>query len=101
MKLKKGDTVKIRAGNDRGIQAKILRVFPSVHMVTVEGVNMRKKHMRARRQGQKGEVIQRAVSIPASRVMLVCPKCGKPTRIGVRVEGSAKTRVCKKCGATV
>ena len=99
MKIRKGDQVKIIAGNDRGAQGKVLRVFSRERMVMVEGVNVRKKHVRGRRQGQKGEVIQRPVPIPVSRVMYVCPKCGKPARVGFRIEGAVKIRSCKRCGA--
>ncbi|OGZ96818.1 MAG: 50S ribosomal protein L24 [Candidatus Sungbacteria bacterium RIFCSPLOWO2_02_FULL_51_17] len=100
MKLKKGDTVTVISGKDRGKSGKILEVHVSSGRIRVEGVNMRKKHRRARQPGKKGEVVNMPLSIHTSNVMAVCPKCGKPTRIGYRVnDAMAKRRVCKKCEA--
>lgn len=102
MKLKKGDTIKVIAGNDKGKTGAILTVFPKEGQVLVEGVNVKKKHVRPHAQGQKGEIVQLPRPFRSSRAMLVCPKCGMPTRVGRRVsrEGDT-TRVCKKCGAVL
>lgn len=101
MKIKKGDNVKMLAGKDRGHAGKILRVLPARERVVVDGLNMLKRHVRPRRQGQKGEVVQFASSVHISNVALVCGSCGKMTRIGFRLEGEKKVRVCKKCGNAV
>lgn len=97
MKLKKGDNVKIISGNDRGKHGKILSVLPGAERIIIEGVNIRKKHVRSRTQQQKGEVVKVPLSIHAARVMLVCPQCGKPVRVGARTEGGTKLRVCRAC----
>ncbi|OGZ44157.1 MAG: 50S ribosomal protein L24 [Candidatus Ryanbacteria bacterium RIFCSPHIGHO2_02_FULL_45_17b] len=101
MKIKKGDNVKMIAGKDRGRTGKILRVLRVRERVVVDGVNMLKRHVRPRRQGQKGEVIQFASSVHVSNVELVCGSCGKATRAGYRLEGEKKIRVCKKCGSAI
>ncbi|OGZ95541.1 MAG: 50S ribosomal protein L24 [Candidatus Sungbacteria bacterium RIFCSPHIGHO2_01_FULL_50_25] len=97
MKLKTGDKVKIIAGNDKGKEGKILEVFPLDGHIVVEGVNMKKKHTRAKRQGQKGERIEKPASFAASRAQIICGSCGAPTRVGYRVAGGEKVRICKKC----
>lgn len=88
-------------GKDRGKTGKISVVLPTAQKVIVEGLNMVKKNVRARKQGQKGQIInkERAVNMPS--VALVCKSCGKPTRIGFLVDGKHKIRICKKCGAEV
>jgi len=101
MKIKKGDNVKMIAGKDRGRAGTILRVFPTRERVVVDGLNMLKRHVRPRRQGQKGEVIQFASSVHVSNVELVCGSCGKATRVGYRLEGEKKVRVCKKCAGGI
>ncbi len=101
MKIHKGDNVKVVYGNDKGKQGKVLAVFPVETKILVEGVYMQKKHMRARQQGRKGEVIEKPMPIPVSRVMIVCGSCGKPARVGYRREGEKKTRVCRACKNTI
>lgn len=99
MKIHKGDMVKILSGKDRGKKAKVIRVFSGVGKILVEGVNVKKKHRRARRQDKKGEIILLPAPISASVAALVCLACGKPTRVGHRLnEAGAKIRICKKCG---
>lgn len=102
MNIKKGDKVKIIAGKDKGKSGKVLQVFPSKNRVSVEGLNLLVKHMRPRRQGEKGQRIEFPAPLEASNMMIECPKCGKPVRIGskiVKVEGKKdkKFRECKKC----
>lgn len=100
MKIKKGDTVKIISGNDKGKTGKVIRVLPDVEKIVVEGVSIRKKHVRPKRQGQKGEVVRIPAAFSISRVMIMCPKCGKPARLGYAVsDAGIKTRICKKCNA--
>lgn len=101
MRIKKGDIVKIRSGRDRGKTGKVIRVIADRAMIAVEGVNLLVKHLRPRRQGEKGQRVQFPAPLPTSRAMLVCPKCGKPTRIGVRLlTDGRKERECKKCKQT-
>src|SRR6185295_2234800 len=101
MKIKKGDKVQIVSGKDRGKSGTVLHVFPERDRISFEGINVYKKRVRPKRQGQKGETVAVARPLAASNVMLLCPSCGKPTRIGAKVEGGRKSRVCKKCGATI
>jgi large subunit ribosomal protein L24 len=101
LKIRKNDNVKIISGKDRGKSGKVLKVFVEDERILVEGVNMRKKHERAKRQDKKGEVITRPAPVSIANAMVVCPKCGKPSRIGYKVEGKQKTRVCKKCSAEI
>lgn len=100
MKIKKGDTVKMLSGKDRGKTGKVLHVKPKEETVSVEGLNIRTKNVKPRRQGDKGQRIQFPAYVAASKVMLVCPSCGRSTRIGGVREGEKKMRQCKKCKAT-
>lgn len=97
MKFKKGDNVKMRSGKDKGKEGKILTVLPREEKIIVEGLNLVAKHVRARKQGQKGQIIRLPRPIFTGKVQLVCPKCSKVTRLGWRREGGKKERVCKKC----
>ena len=102
MKLRKGDQVKIISGNDKGKQGKILSILHESARIVVEGLNMKKKHMRPRQQGKKGEIVLVPASFASSRVMVVCTKCGKATRVGYKInESGVKSRVCKKCGGEI
>lgn len=98
MKLKKGDNVVVISGKDRGRQAKILRVFPKVGKILVEGVNLVRVREKARRAGQKGQTVERAMPLDASNVLIWCGHCKRGRRIGYKIEGGKKVRVCKKCG---
>ena len=98
MKIKKGDNVKVLSGNDKGKTGEVLEVIPKTQKVIVKGVNVRKKHVKPRKQGEEGGIIPVECSIHSSIVNVVCPKCNKPTRIGYLVEGDTKVRICKKCG---
>ena len=98
MRIKKGDTVKVLSGNDKGKTGEVLEVIPKTQKIVVKGVNIRKKHVKPRRQGEEGGIIPAEYPIHSSKVGVVCPKCGKVTRIGYLVEGDNKVRVCKKCG---
>ncbi len=99
MRIKKGDNVQVLSGNDKGKTGEVLEVMPKEDKVVVKGVNIRKKHVKARRQGEESGIIPVECSIPASKVNVVCPKCGKATRVGYSVEKDKKVRICKKCGA--
>jgi len=99
MRIRKGDTVKIISGNDKGKIGKVMKVFPKEGKIVVEGVNVKKKHVRPRKEGQKGELVRIPAPFPVARAMLVCPKCGKAARVGYKLNDlGQKTRVCKKCG---
>ena len=97
MNIKKGDNVKMLTGKDRGKTGKVLTVLPESDRVVVEGLNMIKKHQRARKQGQKGQILSKERAVNISNVQLVCQKCGRTTRIGHKIEGNLKLRICKKC----
>lgn len=100
MNVKKGDKVVVLSGKDRGKEGNVLRAYPSEGKVIVEGVAVVKKAQRPNAQNQQGGFVQKESAIDVSNVMLVCPKCGKPTRVGHDVsEKGDKVRVCKKCGA--
>ncbi len=101
MRIKKGDKVKILSGKDRGKNGKVLEVFPRQAKVLVENLNVAKKHLRPRKEGEKGKRVEVAMPISVSKVMLICPHCGKSTRIAYKLEGESKLRVCKKCGKEI
>ena len=100
--VKTGDTVMVMSGEDKGKTAKVKKAFPSTGKIIVEGVDMVKKHQKPRGQGMQGGIIEQEAAINACKVMVVCPNCKKPTRIGHKfTEGdkARKVRACKKCGA--
>ena len=99
MNVKKGDTVVVLSGKDKGKQGKVLGTVPSEDKVVVEGINMVTCHVKPRRQGETGGIVKREAALYASKVQVVCPKCKKGTRIAHKVENGKKTRVCKHCGA--
>ncbi len=99
MNVKKGDTVVVLSGKDKGKQGKVQRTIPKEDKVVVEGINMVTCHVKARRQGEESNIVQREAALYASKVQVVCPKCNKATRVGHKIEGDKKVRVCKKCGA--
>ena len=97
MNIKIKDTVKIISGKDKGKTGKVTHVFPDKNRIVVEGVNINKKHTKPKMQGQKGQVIQMPMPIAVSNAMILCSSCNKPTRIGKKLIGSKRVRVCKKC----
>jgi len=98
MKIRKGDTVVIIAGKDRGKRGRVRRALPGENRVIVEGINMMKRHSRARRAVRQAGIIELEAPIHVSNVMLVCGKCGKPTRVQFRLlEDGKKVRVCNSC----
>lgn len=101
MKIKKGDKVQIMAGKDRGKQGEVLLVLPVAEKVVVKGANVMKRHVRARREGEKGERIEKEAPIHVSNVMVVCPHTNKPTRVGYKVEGGEKIRMSKRAGKAI
>ena len=99
MRIKKGDTVKILSGNDKNKTGEVLEVSPKTGKILVKGVNIRKKHVKPRRQGEEGGIISVECSIDSSKANVVCPKCNKATKVGFEIKNDEKVRICKKCGA--
>ena len=100
--VKTGDKVVVINGKDRGKQGKVMQVSPSEGKVIVEGVNIVSKHVKPRKMGEAGGIIKAESALYADKVQLICPKCGRPTRVGHMIdEKGKKVRVCKKadCGA--
>ena len=101
MKIKKDDTVLIISGKDRGRKGKILDVFPKSDTLIIAGMNIRKKHVRPKKSGEKGQIVEMPGPMSISNVKLICPKCKKAARVGYKIEdekkGKKKYRVCKKC----
>ena len=101
MNVKKGDTVVVLSGKDKGRQGKVQGTMPKAGKVVVEGVNMVTCHTKPRRQGEEGGIVRREAALYASKVQVVCPKCGKGTRVAHKIEDGKKSRVCKHCGASL
>ena len=101
MNIKRDDKVIVLSGKDKGKQGKVLVADPKGLKVVVEGVNVATKHQKAKKQGQDGGIIKVETPIYVSKVQLVCPKCGKGTRVAHKIADGKKTRVCKKCGAEI
>ncbi len=98
MKIKKGDLVKIVSGKDKGKKGKVLQVFVKDRRITVEGRNVQIKHTRPKKEGEKGQRIQYSFPMSISNVMLICPKCNKPARVGFKkLADKKKMRRCHKC----
>ena len=101
MNIKKNDTVIVLSGKDKGVKGKVLEAMPAKDMVIVEKVNVATCHTKPRKQGETGGIIKRETPIRACKVALYCEKCGKGVRVGHKVEGDKKVRVCRKCGAEI
>jgi large subunit ribosomal protein L24 len=103
MNTKKNDNVVVIAGNSRGKSGKVLKIFRDEHRVIVEGVNIIKRHSRASQKNPQGGIVQKEAPINASNVMVVCPKCNKPSRVGYKSVSDSATgrkhtmRICRKC----
>jgi large subunit ribosomal protein L24 len=101
MKIKKDDQVVIISGKYRGKKGKILRVLPEKEKVAVEGINIVKKNVRSRKSGEKGQIVDMPSPLSVSNVKLICPQCGKAVRVGFKMVGEKKYRICKKCGKEI
>lgn len=99
--VKKGDTVVVVSGKDKGKKGKILEVFPNENKVVIEGVNKVKRHTKPTRQMQQGGIFEKETAINASNVMHVCKDCKEPTRLGKKETKKGKVKYCKKCGKTI
>jgi large subunit ribosomal protein L24 len=101
-RIKKGDTVEIIAGKDLGERGPVLAVYPKEDRVVVQGVNILKRHRKARQSGTNqipAQIVEFEGKIHLSNVMVICPSCGKRTRTGLRLRDDGKTRFCKQCDA--
>ena len=99
MNIKKNDTVIVLSGKDKGKKGKVLECMPASNKLVVEGVNVATCHVKPRKQGETGGIVQREAAMYASKVQVVCPKCNKGTRVAHKIADGKKTRVCKHCGA--
>ena len=99
--VKTGDTVVVLSGNDKKKTGKVIATSPKEGKVIVEGVHVVSKHTKARRQGEKSQIVKTEGAIYACKVQLVCPKCGKGVRTTAKVVDGKKVRVCTKCGAEI
>ncbi len=101
MNIRKGDNIIVITGKDKGKTGKVVKSFPRIGKVVVEGINLRKRHEKPRKQGQKGQVIDVASPISVSNVSLIDPKTKKPTRVGYKIEAGKKTRISRKSGVAI
>jgi len=101
MKIKKGDTVKITRGKDNGKEGVVEKVWLKESKVTVAGMNLYKRHLKARSEGQKSQIVEVPRALTIANVSLVCPKCKKVTRVGFKMLAKGKARICKKCEAEI
>jgi len=102
LKIRKGDRVRVLSGKDKGKEGEVMRALPREGKVIVDGVNVARKSQRPTRTTQQGGIIDKDMPIQVSNVALVCPSCGKPTRVGYTIDKSGeKARVCKKCGGEI
>ncbi len=99
--IRKGDRVQVIAGKDKGKEGKVLRSLPEKERVVVENVHMMKKHTRPSQKNQQGGILEMEGTIHVSNVMIICPNCGQPTRVGRRREDGIRIRTCKKCGKDI
>jgi|UniRef100_A0A7V3VT44 large subunit ribosomal protein L24 len=102
LNIRKDDTIVVLSGKDKNKKGKVLRVVPEDDKVIVQGIHMIKKHQRPSASVREGGIVEREAPLYASKVMVVCPNCGEPTRVAhKRVEGGKSVRVCKKCGELI
>lgn len=101
MKIKKSDKVKILQGKDSGKTGTVEKTFNKSQKVLVTGINLYKRHTKARSEDQKGSIQEVARPLPISSIALICPKCKEATRVGFKVTAKDKVRICRKCGAEI
>lgn len=101
MKVKKGDNVLVISGKDKGKVAKILKSFPHEMRILVDGVNLKSKHVKPKKQGEQGQIVKVPLPLNISNVKLICPRCGKAVRLGYEVKNGKKFRICKKCKSEI
>ena len=100
-KIKKNDNVEVLAGKDKGKRGSVVRIIPKKDIVIVSGVNIVKKAMKRRSQQDQGGIVEIEAPLHISNVGVVCKKCGRPVKIGYKIDGDKKVRVCRKCGETL
>ena len=100
-KIKKNDNVEVLAGKDKGKRGSVVRIIPKKDKVIVSGVNIVKKAMKRRSQQDQGGIVEVEAPLHISNVGVVCKKCGRPVKIGYKIDGGKKVRVCRKCGETL
>ena len=99
LRIRKGDRVRVLTGKDRGKEGIVMRVLPAENKVIVDGINVAKRHQKARTATMQGGIIDKDMPLPVANVALVCPSCGKPTRVGYVIkDDGTKVRICRKCG---
>jgi large subunit ribosomal protein L24 len=101
MKIKKGDKVKIIYGKDKGRNGVVERVYKKQNTVIIPGINVYKRHIKKNEKMPKGGIVDIPRAIDISKVMLICPKCKKITRVGFNIEGKRKLRICKRCTSSL
>lgn len=101
MKIKTNDMVLIISGKDRGKKGKVTTSIPEKNRIIIDGMNIRKKHVRPKKEGEKGQIVEVPAPLNVSNVKLICPKCKKATRIGYKVVEKNKFRMCKKCNQEI
>ncbi|OGD32143.1 50S ribosomal protein L24 [Candidatus Azambacteria bacterium RIFCSPHIGHO2_02_FULL_52_12] len=101
MRIKKNDNVIVLSGKDKGKTGKVLQVLPAGERAVVQAVNIRTLHAKPKKQGEKGQMIKSEAPVHISNIMMICPKCAKPARLGARMDEKNKVRVCKRCDAVV
>ncbi len=101
MKIKKGDTIKVLYGKDAGKRASVIAINPKKNTVVADGVNVYKRHIKGDGRDKTSEIVNLVKPMPTAKVMLVCPLCNKATRVGMKIEGGKKVRICKKCGKAI
>ncbi len=102
MHVRKGDTVLVLTGEYAGSRGRVLRVFPKKGRALVEGVNMVKRHTRARRPGEQSGILEKEAPVHVSNLMVICPRCGQPTRVKKKIlEDGSRARTCRKCGEMI
>ena len=100
-RIKMNDIVKVLTGKDKGKTGKVIQILPDDRMVVVEGINKMYKNIKPQKRGDKGQRVEFSAPVYFDKVMIVCPKCKKPTRIGMRASADAKHRTCKKCNEMI
>lgn len=101
MKIKKGDSIKIIKGKDKGKEGKVEKVLPKFGKVLIANMNLYKRHLKARSESQPSEIVTLTKPLSEENVILVCPKCHKTTRVGYKIEKNKKLRICKKCKSEI
>ncbi|OGZ18403.1 MAG: 50S ribosomal protein L24 [Candidatus Nealsonbacteria bacterium RBG_13_37_56] len=101
MKIRKDDIVLIISGKDKGRKGKVIEALPKEARVIIENINLRKKHIKPRKSGEKGQIVELPGPLSVSNVKIVCPRCSKAARVGYKLEGKKKFRICKKCNQEI